>query len=217
MNTIIFDMDGVLIESEPYHIQSEIVTFRQHGILLTEEVAAEYLGFKLDDYISALSIRFDKKLDHQKIKNELHRKIEDMYQHKVPLVPNVMDTLSTLSKTHRLALATSQEKHLAKMVLERLEVAHFFEAGAYREDVSHGKPDPEVFLTAARLLGATPDTCVVIEDAEAGFIAGKRAGMRVIARKAEHNKRQSFIGADAVIEDLGELPSVLQTLSATAQ
>jgi HAD superfamily hydrolase (TIGR01509 family) len=212
IQAVIFDMDGVLIESEPYHIRSEIDTFGRYGIALTEQIAGEYLGFKLDDYISALSFRFHKKLNHQAVKAELRDKIEIMYREEVPLVPGVAELLVTLSKTHKLGLATSQEKRLAKVVLKRLEIMNFFAGGTYKEDVKHGKPDPEVFLTTANLLETTPDRCVVVEDAEAGFAAGKRAGMYVVARKAAHNTHQKFANVDVIVDDLVGLLPVLRSL-----
>lgn len=205
-------MDGVLIESEPYHIKAEIEVFRKHGVMLTQAIASEYLGYKLDDYITALAQRFNTKLDHAVVMAELQKKIEAMYMYDVPLVPYVASVLSRLNKTFKLALATSREEHLARAVLKRLGVADFFEVAVYREDVRHGKPSPEVFLTAAKRLGVEPSACVVIEDAQAGFLAGKQAGMFVIARKAEHNKDQDFSDANEIVTDLSKLPALLKRL-----
>lgn len=209
IEAVIFDMDGVLIESEPYHIRAEIAVFKKHGISLTDEIASEYLGFKLDDYITALGKRFRKDIDHQAISAELHKRIEIMYEEEVPLVPHVKELLPVLNESYKLALVTSREKHLALAVLNRLGIANFFSTGVYREDVQYGKPHPEGFLTAAKLLEVAPINCAVIEDAQAGIEASKQAGMYVIARKAAHNRNQNFSLADEVVEDLSILPGLL--------
>lgn len=209
IKAVIFDMDGVLIESEPYHIKAEIEVFKKHGISLTQRIAAEYLGLKLDDYITALEQRFQKDLDHQAISSELQKRISHMYEQEVPLVEHAKELLPIVSQSYKLALATSREKQLARSVLDRLGIASFFPVAVYREGVQHGKPNPEVFLKAAELLNINPVNCAVIEDAQAGIEAGKRAGMHVIARKAAHNRNQDFSSADRVIEDLSRLPDLL--------
>ena len=212
---IIFDMDGVLIESEPYHIAAEIDVFTKMGVPLTEAVAAEYLGVQRGDYIDALADRFSVKLDHAAVRKALEVEVEDMYRFRVPLVDGVAEVLPILDRryNHRIGLGTSQERHLAEVVLRRLNVWSFFEGkGIFGGEVKNGKPDPEVFLKVAERIGVEPSECVVVEDARHGIDAGLAANMLVIARSAEHNRGQSFEGAHAVIEDLTELPRVLDRL-----
>lgn len=209
---IIFDLDGVVIESELYFIRAEIEIFPRHGIPLTESVAAEYLGLKLDDYITLLEKRFQKSVNHAQVSAELLKEIGRLYESEIPLVEHVADVLNELQKTFKLALATSRERHLAKLVMKRLGVAQYFQKGVYREDVMKGKPDPEVYVKAATCIDVDPAACAVIEDARSGFDAGKAAGMFVVARKAKHNKAQDFSSADTVIEDMREIPRILRAL-----
>ncbi len=207
---VIFDLDGVVIESEPYFIRAEVEIFSRHGIPLNELVAAEYLGLKLDDYITLLEKRFQKSVNHTQISAELHKEIKRLYESEIPLVEHVVDVLDELQKTFKLALATSREHRLAKLVMKRLGITQYFQKGVYREDVTKGKPDPEVYVKAAACIDIDPAACVAIEDARSGFEAAKAAGMFVIARKAKHNGAQDFSSADAIVEDMREIPRILR-------
>jgi len=208
---IIFDLDGVLIESEPLYIEAEIEIFNKHGIPLTKEVAYKYLGLKFEDYINIIARFFNKKVDIEEISKEYAERLKIMYEEGIiPLTPNSLEVLAELKKTYLLALATSQKKQLAKIVMEKKGLSEFFEHGVYKEDVKNGKPDPEVFLKAASLINVPPQNCVVVEDAINGMKAGKAAGMHVVARKADYNKNQDFSFADYVITDLKEIPSLLK-------
>jgi HAD superfamily hydrolase (TIGR01509 family) len=203
--TIIWDLDGVLIESEPFLIKAEVEILPKFGIPLTEKISAEYLGYKLDDYLKALEKRFDKKVPYDDIRIQLHKKIVELYDKEIPLTPHAKETLETLKSNFVFALATSREKHLALRILKRLDIKKYFKQKVFKEEVSRGKPDPEVFLKAAAKLKIKPNQCAVVEDAESGFRAGKAAGMFVIARKAKHNQNQDFSLADEIVEDLREI------------
>lgn len=209
VKAIIFDLDGVLIESEIYFLKAEVDIFRNHGIDLDEETAAKYLGLKMDAYISTMEKLFGKKLDHKQLAIEIESAIKHVYRDKIPLVEHVAETLPVLARSYKIALATSREEYLAQMVMTRLGIAKFFAKGVYREHVSLGKPNPEVFLSAAKLIGVKPEDCAAIEDAQAGFEASKAAGMFVIGRRAGYNKSQDFSAADATFTDFAEIPKIL--------
>lgn len=209
---VIFDFDGVVIESEAYFEDIEIRVFTKHGIPLTKEVFSQYLGFKLDEYISALEERYDTSVNHAQITEELHAEIKKLYENEVPVVEHVVRVLDSLQKTYKIALATSRERHLAGMAMGRLELAQYFKHAVYKEDVTKGKPHPEVYLKAASLIGLAPSSCIVIEDAKSGFESAKAAGMTVIARQAGHNKNQDFSLADFVVRDMREIPKIIKKL-----
>lgn len=212
IKAIIFDLDGVLIESEIYFLKAEIEIFNNHGIKLTEDVASKYLGLKIDAYIATMEKLFATKLDHRQLAREIEAMVHNVYMNKIPLVADVAKTLPKLARTYKLGLATSREKYLAEIVMKRLDIARYFPHGVYREHVSIGKPNPEVFLSAAKLIGVKPKDCVVVEDAQAGFEAGKAAGMYVIGRKATYNKQQDFSAADATFADFSELPRIISSV-----
>ena len=209
LSAVLFDLDGVLVESEPHLIAGEIEVLRAHGIPLTEEVAGEYLGLKLPDYISALAQRYARDLDIDKVVREVELKNEALYRAGIPLVHGVQEVLELVSSLYSIALVTSRERALAHSALQYNAIDTYFLHGIYKEDVTRGKPDPEGFLKAAALLQVAPDACVVIEDAENGFKAARAAGMQVVARKATHNKNQDFSTATVVIKDMKELMPII--------
>lgn len=209
---LIFDFDGVLIESESYLTQIEMAILSRHGILLTEEVVAEYLGYRFNEYIDALEKRFGILLNHDQVAAELQSEIVELYRVKVPLVEHVQQVLSVLHSTYPIALATSRERTLVKMAMARLEIEQYFTSAIYREDVTHGKPDPEVYRKAAESIRLSPSNCVAIEDARSGIMSAKAAGMRTIARRAMHNSTQDFSLADYIVEDMQDIPNILRSL-----
>lgn len=208
IEAVIWDMDGVIIESEPYHIKAEIETLSEQGINITPEVAKEYFGLRTEDYFKALAKRYKKDLP---IENMLktHARILPKYYLQSPLVPHVKETLASLQKIYKQGLATSTKREFAEVSLNKFSLSGYFEAKVFGDEVEKGKPDPEMFLATAKKLGVEPRNAVVIEDAENGFKAGRAAGMKVIGRQAEHNKNQDFSLADYIITDLREISGIL--------
>lgn len=129
------------------------------------------------------------------------------------LVPHLQKTFEVLKKDYRFGLATSLDKKAAKEVLIRLGIFDYFDERTYGSEVSYGKPDPEIYLTTADKLGMTPAEVVVVEDSAECFAGIKNAGMKLIARRAGHNSKSDFSLADAVIEDLLDVPEVLRNLT----
>lgn len=212
IEAVIFDFDGVVIESEAYFEDIEIRVFKRHGIALTKEIFAEYLGFKLDEYILALENRFSTSVDHALVSNELLTEVEELYRLRVPVVAGIPDILFELQKTYKIALATSRESQLVDIALKRLGLNQYFTHRVCKEDVINGKPDPEVYRKAADLIGADPSKCIVVEDAKSGFKSAKAAGMLVIARGAPHNVGQDFSDADFRVSDMREIPMLIKEL-----
>lgn len=208
IEAIVWDMDGVIIESEPYHIKAEIETLAEEGIDLDPEVAKEYFGLRTEDYFRELARRYRKDLPIADMLKR-HARILAGYHAQSPLVPHAKEVLSALQKDYRQGLATSTRRELAEIPLRKFSLSGYFEARLFGDEVRKGKPDPEMFLTMAGRLGVEPKNAAVIEDAENGFRAGKAAGMLVIGRKAGHNKNQDFSLADYVISDLRGIPAIL--------
>jgi sugar-phosphatase len=207
---IVFDLDGVLIESELFFLKAEVSILTRHGIPLTVPIAAEYLGLKMHDYFTCLEKRFSISLDHSVAEKELTTEIERIYTHEVPLTEGVRETLEILSKEYVLGLATSREKSLAMGVMARLGIESYFPFGIYKEDASKGKPDPEPYLRACEKINLDPKFCFAVEDAEKGFVSARAAGLTVCARKAIHNSAQDFTTADIVFSDMPELPTLIK-------
>jgi HAD superfamily hydrolase (TIGR01509 family) len=213
IKAVIWDFDGVIIDSEPHHIDAETETLKQYGFSLSRSVALEYLGVKLKDYFSDLANRFsiDAPVDEM-IRNHYNTLIR-YYREVFPLVPNAVEVLEDLKDRFLMSIATSREKQLARLAMDRFSLLKYFDSIIYGEDVKQGKPNPEPFLKAAKQMEVLPGSAVVIEDSTSGVKAAKDAGMVVIVRIASYNRELDFSPADYTVEDLREIPPLLKRLN----
>ena len=213
IKAVIWDFDGVLIDSEPYHIDAEIETFKQYGFRLTRSVALEYIGIRLEDYFSDIAERFliDAPVDEM-IRSHYNTLIR-YYREVFPLVPYAVEVLEELKTGYIMGMATSREKQLARLAMDRFSLHKYFGHVVYGDDVEQGKPDPEPFLTAAKWMDISPGYAVVVEDSTSGVKAAIDAGMFVIARIASYNRDMDFSYADFTVKDLREIPPLLKKLN----
>jgi beta-phosphoglucomutase family hydrolase len=202
---VLWDMDGTLIDSEEFHWISWRDTMANEGITITREQFLASFGLRND---SVLPRWLGATATPERIEKIANAK-EEMYRHLVrtegtsPL-PGVAGWLHRLHSQGWLqAIASSAPRANVEAVLEALAVAQFFQGIVAAEDVHRGKPDPEVYLTAAARLGASPDRCIVVEDAVAGIEGARNAGMRSIG--VSPNDRH--LPADVVVRSLDLLDS----------
>lgn len=212
IKAVIWDMDGVIIDSEPYRIQAETDILRQYGININYEIAQEYLGLKLEDYFSKLAERFNKNLPIVEILQKHYEYLVSTISSIVPLNPNVLEVLASLRNSYLQAMATSSPKVFTDAIINRFKIGEYFKIIISGEDIISGKPDPEIFISVSQKLALKPEEIAVIEDSLNGFKAAKEAGMKLIAYKAGHNANIDFSLADKIIEDLKEVPNILQDL-----
>jgi len=137
------------------------------------------------------------------------------YRREVPLLPHAAETVRTLAERWPLAVASSANRPLIDLVLELTGMAGLFRATVSSEEVPRGKPEPDVYVEAARRLDVVPPGCVAIEDSSNGIRAAHAAGMRVIAvpRPDFPASAEALRLADAVLDSLGELEPALDELS----
>jgi HAD superfamily hydrolase (TIGR01509 family) len=209
---IIWDFDGVLVDSEGYHIRTEIETAQRFGIPLTPAITEEYLGVRLEEYFVDVVRRFNPRVDVDEMVHAHRRTLRRYYSRIIPLMPHCTETLLMLKGSYRMGIATSREKELADIALDRFRLEPFFDAIVYGEDVAAGKPDPGAFLQAARRLGIRPQDAVVVEDSSSGFAAARKGGFHLIAFRGGHNRMLDFSVADAVVEDLAEIPERIRKM-----
>ena len=202
---VLWDMDGTLIDSEEFHWISWRDTMANQGIAITREQFLASFGLRND---SVLPRWLGAAATPERIEKIANAK-EEMYRHLVrtegisPL-PGVASWLHRLHSQGWLqAIASSAPRANVEAVLEALAVAQFFQGIVAAEDVHRGKPDPEVYLTAAARLGASPDRCIVVEDAVAGIKGARNAGMRSIGVSPSGK----HLPADVVVRSLDLLDS----------
>jgi sugar-phosphatase len=206
LSAVIFDMDGLLVDSEPHWRAAEIQVFEQHlGVRVTEAQCAETMGIRIDHVVRLWLGRHPKPgVNVDDLVGIIVDAMCQRMREQGTALPGV-HKLVTLLKRHGLplAVASSSPRRLIDAVLQRLEMTSLFTVVHSAEHEARGKPDPAVFLTTARLLEVAPDSCLVFEDSVAGVQAARSAGMRVVAvPPADQRHRPEFAEADLVIDSL---------------
>ncbi len=208
IKAILFDFDGVLVDSEQVNIEAGIKTFKEHGMPLTDEERLYIVGRSSIDYVphflKARSI-IDPDIHHSVIE-ELRRNYDTMWDGIVTLTPGVGEVLSSLkTQGKKLAIATTNRRSTIDKFFRRFGFINDFDVVVTGEDVKRRKPDPEVYTLTVKKLGITPNEGIVIEDATVGIVAVKAAGLRCIAFPNTYTKDNDFSAADDTINSLEDL------------
>ena len=205
MKAVIFDMDGVLIDSEPLWKIAEIEGFGKVGLDLTHTDCEETVGLRIDQVV---------KMWHNKVgwTNKSLKEVEDdivdvlirEIRKNGKALEGVYESLELIASADlKIGLATSSANRILEVVLEELKINQYFNAVHSAESETHGKPHPAVFLTAAEKLKVDPADCLVIEDSLNGVIAAKAARMKVIAvPEKSHAYDQKLELADMILPSL---------------
>lgn len=213
IKAIIWDMDGVIIDSETHYLRLEKEFLGRLGIFVEENILHDYMGTPFSNYFPILAKKYGSSKNKDEAKEEYIKFIKELYAEHVQLTPGLKEVFEDLNKDYKFALATSTVESLASTALERFSLVNFFKVRVHGDDIKNGKPDPEIFLKALSDLGFEKNETVVIEDSLNGMKAGKAAGMKVIGFKASHNKDVDFSIADYVIEDLREIPRIIKSIN----
>lgn len=182
IEAVIFDMDGLIIDSEPLWRKAEIQAFKDIGFQFTEEMCIQTMGMRIDEVVHYWwkKLKWEKPSEKNVI-DSIQSKMIDLIQKDGALLPGVLDALKLLKeKKIPIALASSSAMILIKAVVESLDIKDYFNVIHSAEKEPAGKPDPAVFLTAARMLEIEPKKCLVLEDSKAGMEAGLNANMKTI-------------------------------------
>ncbi|MCH2152891.1 MAG: HAD family phosphatase [Phycisphaerales bacterium] len=218
MQAAIFDLDGTLVDTYEAHFASWQDVSKQIGHGLTEQEFARQFGRPNDPIIRELFEFAGVSVPDQDVIDALadvkEADFRDIISGEFPEMPGATTLLQSLHDAGwRLAGGTSAPQTNADLFREELGCGSLFETIVTGDDVTEGKPDPEVFLLAAERLGVVPNHCVVIEDAAAGIEAARRAGMASVGFCSRGRTREELSAADLVIDDLSELgPEVLREL-----
>lgn len=205
VKAVIFDMDGVLIDSEPLWRTAMIKGFGEYGLIFTEDDCRKTTGRRFDEVVKYW-------MEHYKITTinakELETRVIDLLLELIKAEGRAMEGILDLvelciSKKLKTGLATSSANVLMNAVLSKLDLHAKFHAKVSAEYLPYGKPHPEVFLHCAGQLGIAPQNCLVIEDSVNGVIAAKAAQMTVIAVPDNAHKHQRELAlADYVCMDM---------------
>lgn len=208
IQTVIFDMDGVIIDTEPVHHYAYHEHFRQLGIDISPEMYASFTGNSTKNIFEKLKQLF--KLEHEvehlvqtkrNLFNDAFDSKEDLY-----LLPGVENLIRDLHANGiQMVVASSASNVTINRIFTRFKLHQYFTHIVSGEDFPKSKPHPAIFLKAAELAGTPVENCIVIEDSTNGILAAKAAGIYCIGYDSFHSKMQDYSLADKVISDFNEL------------
>jgi HAD superfamily hydrolase (TIGR01509 family) len=184
---VIFDMDGVIVDSEPRHESAFLEVVRQIGF-------GNSLSLRFEDFVGRsdheLWVAFIDKHHPSQTLEELmemkRQRVVEIIRQEQPLFDGLPDLVEELAPRYCLGVASGSDRLVVEEVLALKGLRRFFSSVVTASDVAHGKPEPDIFLQTAELLGVAPSECWVIEDSKPGIAAGLAAGMRVIAITNTH-------------------------------
>lgn len=207
IQSAIFDMDGLLIDSEPLWYESAVEVFNPLGIMLTPERYASSIGLRTTEFVDHWFSRYqiDMSLAPQTVVAINNVVVEKIHQ-QGEAMPGVMQVLEQLKKQGlSIGLATSSPVRLIDVVVDKLGIREYFSALNSAEALVHGKPHPQVYLDCASALGTVPVACLCFEDSFYGMIAAKAARMTcIVVPMAEFRQEARFQAADQVLQSLEE-------------
>lgn len=214
IEAVIWDIDGVVLDTEEIHAKTESETARAFGIeIAPREVGGLYSGVGIETELADMAKRFNIYMPLDQAL-EIRRQILERYlQEDIPIVPYAREVLLGLSSQFKQGFVTSSPRYFIERALNKLDLLSLFQARVYSDDVQNKKPDPEPFLKAAGILQVEASRAVAVEDSVSGFKAAKAANMLLITRRASHNQHLDFSLADYVVEDLREIPQLLTSLN----
>ena len=183
IKAVIFDMDGVIIDSEPLWEESEMKIFTKYGVPMTKEMCQDMKGRTTEDVVKSMYRIYPwKNKTLQYVVNELNLNTQKLILEKGEALSGLNETLSFLSqKNYLIALASSSNMELIRSVTSKLQIEQYFKIIHSAEYEPEGKPAPYVYLTTAKKLNISPGNCLAIEDSYFGLQSAKSAGMRTVA------------------------------------
>ena len=211
LDTVIFDIDGLLVDSEPLWNPAAAEVFKQYGVNLTEEQYNSTTGLRTKEFVQWWFNYFnigdtELKVVEKKIVDLVLQKIEST-GNMMPGVPYIFDFFH--KRNFKIGLATSSPPELIELVVKMTGIGPYVKAAASAEDLPYGKPHPQVYLNCASMLGSHPTHCLCFEDSFNGLVAAKAARMKcVIVPHVTQQKDERFGAADLKISSLqnfGEL------------
>jgi len=206
VRAIVFDMDGVLIDSEPLHLLAYQRFLSDFGLTFQQEDNHKFLGMKDLDCAKHLIEHHNLEMTALDFVARKEATLHKLFAEQLRMQPGVLDTLED---TYRLnvpaVIASSATLPTIELVVELKGIRKYFRHLCSGDEVTHGKPAPDVFLLAADRLGVRPSECLVIEDTFNGVCAAKAAGMMCIAIPCQATRHQDFAHADLVLNSMDEV------------
>ena len=212
IDAVIFDLDGVLVDSEQLWAAAREELVRERGGTWTAEATRAMMGMSSREWSRYMRDELGVDLPPETISADVVARLERLYRERLPLLPGAVEAVAAMHAEWPLGLASSANREIIELVLELGELGHFFAATVSSEEVPRGKPAPDVYLEAARRLGVQPERCAAVEDSTNGLRSADAAGMTVVAVPNQHfqPEAEALQLATVVAGSLDELrPSIL--------
>ncbi len=217
IKAIIFDMDGVIVDSEPLHDEARQITCEKYGIKCPPrdpdwsnfkgKPVSEIFKYIVKEYNENDNLSIEELTDY---KTKLFLKIAS---EKLQLIPGVMEFIKKCrGKYEKIALTTSARIEIKKMVFNKFDLDNYFDAVVTREEIKNGKPHPEPFLKTVSKINIPAENCLVIEDSDNGIISAKKAGCVTAGITTYFDKKKlKGAGADYVVDSFEELDKLINS------
>ena len=219
ISAVVFDLDGVLIDSEPIWDRVRRDYVESAGGSWRENSQRLMMGMSTQEWSAYISRDLGVGRPSEEVASAVIARMAAVYGKEPPLLPGAVSAVRALAAVYALGLATSSPRELVGIVLSAAGLAGAFTATVSTEELAHGKPAPDVYLEAARRLGVDPRQCAAVEDSANGLRAAAAAGMRVAAIPSRRYPPDddALALADAVLPDVGTLsPELIADLGARA-
>ncbi|MBD0318655.1 MAG: HAD family phosphatase, partial [Thermoleophilia bacterium] len=178
MDAVVFDLDGVILDSEHVWNQARERLAHERGGRWHEGAQRDMMGMSSLEWSRYMHDVIGLRESSEEISTEVVRRLEAIYRDELPLVEGAVDAVRRLGKRWPLGLASSSNRELIDLVLDLADLAAAFQTTVSSEEVARGKPAPDVYLEAARRLAVEPARCAAVEDSQNGIRSAKAAGMR---------------------------------------
>jgi len=205
LEAVIFDMDGLMVDSEHLHSRSFEVVLNRHGVKPKVDDVIQTLGIGTPNNWKKLKKQYGLKASVDELSDQKHEVYDDLIP-EIELMPGAKALFDDLQNSGiAVAVASGSSKHNIEKILNQLEISSYFSVIISGEELENAKPAPDIFLAAAKALGVEPKNCAVLEDAESGILAAKAADMLAVAVPNEFGKNEDFSKADHIFDSLEQL------------
>lgn len=208
IKTVIFDMDGVIIDSEPMHMKIEQEIFRELELDISIEEHQKYVGTSAHEMWEDVVTKHDLDIPAEKLLKQKHNRYVNLLTsgNNIHPMEGVKELILHLSnKGMQLILASSSSRKEIDLVLEKFDLKSFFSHAISGAELERSKPDPAIFIKAASLAKTSAEQCCVIEDSRNGVLATKAAGMKCIGFQNGNSGNQDLSKADLIIDSFKDI------------